>query len=337
MILKALKVIPFLAGTFNAPVLENPKKANNNVITNNFSYKASSYNKSDQTITGTAPTKVNTTTQVNLQKNGYQINTKTISFYSYIDISDETYLMSQGNREPYIITLIRYDHVLGQLGISGGMFAYGIATDYIQLGTQGTETANFTTNLYITTNNIYDYFSVQWGTGNDPTKPYTLKDNLIYDIGIGSQSYEIYNDNDAVSTNTDIWPEIDEEIMLTYNTTVYVVAITKMSYAGTPKFTSFNSNTNVLLQRSWINPNGQPYDINISTTNTTAGSTNYEVVDIPGLCFQILTMPFSFMSTAFNITIFQGTPYSINISQLFLSIFALLIFAWLLKLIMGKL
>lgn len=59
--------------------------------------------------------------------------------------------------------------------------------------------------------------------------------------------------------------------------------------------------------------------------------TNYEVIDIPSLMFNILTMPFAFISTAFNLTLFPGTPYQINISNLFLTILAILIFVFIVK------
>ncbi len=45
-----------------------------------------------------------------------------------------------------------------------------------------------------------------------------------------------------------------------------------------------------------------------------------EVVDIPGLLFQILGMPFAWISTAFNFTIFPNTPYAVNISHIFMAI-----------------
>lgn len=46
----------------------------------------------------------------------------------------------------------------------------------------------------------------------------------------------------------------------------------------------------------------------------------YEVVDIPGMMFTILGMPFAWISTAFNFTIFEGTPYAINISAILMAI-----------------
>lgn len=61
-----------------------------------------------------------------------------------------------------------------------------------------------------------------------------------------------------------------------------------------------------------------------------------EIVDIPGLMFTILGMPFSFISQAFNITLFPHTPYEVNISNLFLSFIAIALLLWILKLILGR-
>ena len=69
-----------------------------------------------------------------------------------------------------------------------------------------------------------------------------------------------------------------------------------------------------------------------SGTNVIPGGT-YEVVDIPGLMWQILEMPFAFVSQAFNLTLFPGTPYQVNISNLFLSIIAIFVFVWLIGLL----
>lgn len=72
------------------------------------------------------------------------------------------------------------------------------------------------------------------------------------------------------------------------------------------------------------------------TTYTFTGTniipeSNYEVIDLPGLMWHILTMPFSFVSQAFNLTLFPGTPYQINISNLFLSIIAIFVFVGLIS------
>lgn len=58
---------------------------------------------------------------------------------------------------------------------------------------------------------------------------------------------------------------------------------------------------------------------------------NYEVVDIPNLMFTILTMPFSWYSTAFNLTVFPGTPYALNFGNLILTMVAALTLLYIIK------
>lgn len=84
------------------------------------------------------------------------------------------------------------------------------------------------------------------------------------------------------------------------------------------------------------NPNGTNelwthLEFNLTTEIPVEEPTDYEVVDIGGIMFDILTMPFTFVSRAFNITLFPNTPYQINLSGLFLSIFAALVFIWIMK------
>lgn len=74
------------------------------------------------------------------------------------------------------------------------------------------------------------------------------------------------------------------------------------------------------------------YPPTITGTNIIADTSNYEVIDLPGLMFQILAMPFAFVSQAFNLTLFPGTPYQVNISNLFLSIIAIFVFIWIISL-----
>ena len=64
--------------------------------------------------------------------------------------------------------------------------------------------------------------------------------------------------------------------------------------------------------------------------------TNYEVIDIPGMMWEILSMPFAFISTAFNLTLFPGTPYQVNISNLVLMVFGVLVFIFIFKLLLNK-
>ena len=69
----------------------------------------------------------------------------------------------------------------------------------------------------------------------------------------------------------------------------------------------------------------------IKGTNVIAQGGTYEVIDLPGLMWDILTMPFAFVSQAFNLTLFPGTPYQINIANLFLSLIAIVTFVWLIS------
>lgn len=53
---------------------------------------------------------------------------------------------------------------------------------------------------------------------------------------------------------------------------------------------------------------------------TVPDTPNAEIVDIPGLLFTILGMPFAFIAQSFDLTVFPGTPYSVNLSHIFLAI-----------------
>lgn len=59
-----------------------------------------------------------------------------------------------------------------------------------------------------------------------------------------------------------------------------------------------------------------------------------EVIDLGGLFFQILAMPFAFISQAFNLVLFPGTPYVIHVGGLILGITGLLVMMLLVSLIM---
>ena len=80
-------------------------------------------------------------------------------------------------------------------------------------------------------------------------------------------------------------------------------------------------------------PNQDKHTLKIAGTGIIP-NTNYEVIDVGGLMFDIVGMPFYFISTAFNLTLFPGTPYQINISSLFLSLIAVLVFIFLLRLLL---
>lgn len=71
--------------------------------------------------------------------------------------------------------------------------------------------------------------------------------------------------------------------------------------------------------------------------NIEVPASTIEVVDIGGLMLQIISMPFTFISTAFNLTLFPGTPYQINVGNFILGILAILTILFIIKIFTGGL
>lgn len=59
-----------------------------------------------------------------------------------------------------------------------------------------------------------------------------------------------------------------------------------------------------------------------------------EIIDIPSIMYTVMTMPFAFISQAFNLTLFPNTPYQVNFANIFLVILALLIILFVVKIVM---
>ena len=75
--------------------------------------------------------------------------------------------------------------------------------------------------------------------------------------------------------------------------------------------------------------------IDILSFSKVGFSNDVEVVDVAGLLFTIISLPFTFFSQAFDLTLFSGTAYAINIGDVFLLIVAILIIIAVIKLIMS--
>lgn len=69
--------------------------------------------------------------------------------------------------------------------------------------------------------------------------------------------------------------------------------------------------------------------------NTSSNAVYGDVIDLPGLMFNILAMPFAFYSQAFNLTLFSGTPYAINIGDVIMFIISLVILITIIKIIIS--
>lgn len=61
----------------------------------------------------------------------------------------------------------------------------------------------------------------------------------------------------------------------------------------------------------------------------------YEVIDLPNVMLSILTMPFTFFSQAFNLTLFPNTPYAINVGHTILIIVGVIGSIYLIKYLVG--
>lgn len=149
----------------------------------------------------------------------------------------------------------------------------------------------------------------------------TLTDQLYKRYALGSQEENYgkfnYYVGQTILGNNSVWQN---------SLTGY-----KAIYIG---YTTYNKNQGYIIPSPDINMfDVLPYEI----TNTytyfieTSSTTTTEIVDIPGLMFTILGMPFAWLSTAFNLTVFPGTPYAVNISHIFFAIIGALILIYIIK------
>lgn len=117
-------------------------------------------------------------------------------------------------------------------------------------------------------------------------------------------------------------------IMLTLepNRTTYYIFLLE-PYIQAVTYNTITAGTN---ERNIYNPANST--VTLTGTNVIPTG-NYEIVDIGGLMFTILTMPFSFISNAFNLTLFPNTPYAVNLSNIFLAIIGVLVFVFIIKII----
>lgn len=169
-------------------------------------------------------------------------------------------------------------------------------------------------------------------------------DNIAYGNMFNEESYEIIRN--AISQNDPQETQYEVSTAEEYEETKTIETPNEegqrrtqpIYYACAVKIVNTISNPNTEMPQNYIthltlenieleiNRNTDPQNPTIIT----------EVVDIPGLMFTILGMPFTWLSTAFNLTIFSGTPYAVNISNLLLAILGVLIFIFLLKLFIRK-
>lgn len=154
-----------------------------------------------------------------------------------------------------------------------------------------------------------------WETTNDL---YNWYENNIINPSLG------YTYSEYVGYNERNEDYLETEITVLPQTTNYVV-ITAIPFVYNPQ-NPINEQTKVVYFR-YNSPSNTMVikGINVIPTG------DYEIVNLPGLLFDILTMPFTFISMAFNLTLFPGTPYQVNISNLFLTLIGIAIFIFIIN------
>ena len=194
-----------------------------------------------------------------------------------------------------------------------------IQVDYIYLlanGTKATKTINAKTVENISINYQNTQENIKYGgkfTTND--KNYKESDTKEYTSSIVGYDIDYKrNNNDNVSFYVNVLQPISDWTLTANNQTYDLVE----------SLTSFNIEggaTDFVLK--YKNEIKETYKISLFEEK--AG----DYVDIPGLILTIITLPFSFISQAFNITLFKGTPYAINVSTMLLTIVGGAILIWL--------
>lgn len=107
---------------------------------------------------------------------------------------------------------------------------------------------------------------------------------------------------------------------------------TYFDFTNLEKNTKYNFEIQLLNTISFNNVVSTSYK---GSFNTSSVSQYGEVVNLPSLMFNILSMPFAFFSNAFNLTLFSGTPYAINIGDVIMFIISLVILIAIIKMIMN--
>jgi len=186
---------------------------------------------------------------------------------------------------------------------------------------------------YSTTNN-----SIQTVVSQQKVYKTTKDYNQYIDLTVFSTQANGTENQTALSDlATRLWNGTEPGLTTIYDQTAYRNVPGSNTYYSntitlntlTEPFTLLYVNLNY-IQTSNVNPQLQ-VDMDEFTLEGEILPVNYEIVDIPDLLFTILTMPFSFYSTAFNLTIFPGTPYALNFGNLVLTIVAAMILLYLIR------
>ena len=186
-------------------------------------------------------------------------------------------------------------------------------------------------------------FQVGWEIS---TPPYNITYRIEKGAWATTRNYNNYIDmtlNDSTSTTlinmrNDLYRNHTDELLINTNETKTADTRTIEETIELNTLQIAPNETKTIIYSVYVFPSGTIYhqDQIFPTTSNISGHVyapiiHQEIIDIPGLMFTILTLPFSFISQGFNLTIFPNTPYQINFSNLFLTIISVFMILWIIK------
>lgn len=258
-----------------------------------------------------------------------------LQYYTSSDITRPYYLIDNQNVERTEQNTIRMTIIK--------MFSYGVANNstfsYYLGNLADIYETNQTTPQNLSNNNTIGVFM----ESNDIKLEQLINNPQWTQDGFIQRELDRYNNNyyekipNTGATDSSIGQTTRKtnNITITPNANTYLllfeqIKVDDSNNSGNPRILNVQN-----TQMSAPKPIYSGTNMNIETS-IVVGSTTQEVVDIPGLIFNVLIMPFSFYSTAFNLTLFPGTPYAVNISNLVLSLLGVLIFIFIVNKIVKR-
>lgn len=237
----------------------------------------------------------------------------------------------------HIINGTRYNQVAKNVGVESKLYFVRARTIKNIINTTIKIQENYTpvygatdfkTTTLITRKEINNYFTSNdyefLFKNNNLIDTYnTLKEQLGYDANEIKQAENITYDNINESETSE--GTINLQVP-SNNNYIYAIMYVENQHRGN------NLQELTQLITRGMDASGILHTIEGLTVNA---NVDLEVVDVGGVMFDVLGMPFTFISTAFNLTIFPNTPYEVNLSTLFLSVFAVVVFVFIVKMIIG--
>ena len=183
--------------------------------------------------------------------------------------------------------------------------------------------------------------SIKWTSFIECYTCETTKNEEIKNI------WNINSKQNQFSEFIQIWQNdryMEEEIISDVATPQATIAATGDSWSGNVTINSEPNSTLYIWNSIYMQTQETPIQAKVYTQGTwtaltfTQNQPTYttEVIDIPSMILFILTAPFTFISQAFNITLFAGTQYQINVSYIFMAVITAGILILVIKTLMGK-